>query len=150
MSYTILAWVPKLHWPSVHHAEFHSTEQRMSSVSGDRECSYDIYRVFLWSYQCANMDTGVDPQIYTSGRWLRRDKLERESRYILFDFDALCQRVVELCPRAVSIATFEKAEGFSTGSLSFHHQQCKKFRYEVTPCAGRTAQVDHQFRSRHY
>ncbi|KAL1968652.1 hypothetical protein VTN77DRAFT_1478 [Rasamsonia byssochlamydoides] len=32
-------------------------------------------------------------------------------RYIQFDFDALCQRVVELCPGAESITTYDKKEG---------------------------------------
>lgn len=53
----------------------------------------------------------LDPHAYTSGRWLRRDKLERDARYIEFDFGALCRRVIELCPGAVSIATCEKKEG---------------------------------------
>lgn len=57
------------------------------------------------------MDTGHDPHTYTSGRWLHRDKLERDSRYISFDFDALCRRTIELCPGAVSIATCDKKEG---------------------------------------
>jgi len=57
------------------------------------------------------MYTGLDPHAYTSGRWLRRDKLERDSRYITFDFDALCRRVVELCPGAASITTYDKKEG---------------------------------------
>jgi hypothetical protein len=55
--------------------------------------------------------TGPDPHSYTSGRWLHRDRLERELRYIAFDFDALCRRVIELCPRAASIATYDKKEG---------------------------------------
>lgn len=57
------------------------------------------------------MDADLDPHIYTSGRWLRRDKLERDSRYIAFDFDALCGRVIELCHGAVSIAAYDKKEG---------------------------------------
>jgi hypothetical protein len=66
---------------------------------------------FSLSYQCTTMDTGLDPHTYTSGRWLRRDKLEHNSRYIMFDFDALCRRDVELCPGAVSIVTYDKKEG---------------------------------------
>jgi hypothetical protein len=54
---------------------------------------------------------GLDPHSYTSGRWLHRDKLERDSRYIAFNFDALCRRVIELCPGAVSIAGYDKKEG---------------------------------------
>lgn len=60
---------------------------------------------------CAYTDAGLDPYSYTSGRWLRHDKLERDSRYIGFDFDALRKRVIDLCPGAVSIASCEKKEG---------------------------------------
>ncbi|OAG44962.1 hypothetical protein AYO21_00924 [Fonsecaea monophora] len=52
-----------------------------------------------------------DPYAYTSGRWLRGDELERSARHITFDFDALCQRVIELCPGAASISNCEKKEG---------------------------------------
>ncbi|KAF2489925.1 hypothetical protein BU16DRAFT_553217 [Lophium mytilinum] len=53
----------------------------------------------------------LDPYAYTSGRWLRRDKLERESRFITFDFDALCARVIECSHGAASIKSYEKKEG---------------------------------------
>ncbi|RAL09173.1 aminoglycoside phosphotransferase family protein [Aspergillus homomorphus CBS 101889] len=36
---------------------------------------------------------GIDPCSYTSGRWLRRVHSERASRYIAFDFNALCRRI---------------------------------------------------------
>jgi hypothetical protein len=36
---------------------------------------------------------GLDPYMYTSGRWLNRDELERNSRHIVFDFSALCDRL---------------------------------------------------------
>ena len=60
---------------------------------------------------CPNMPVALDPHSYTSGRWLRRDMLERDSRYIEFDFEALCTRVIELCPDAASITKYEKMEG---------------------------------------
>ncbi|KAL2817159.1 kinase-like domain-containing protein [Aspergillus granulosus] len=53
----------------------------------------------------------IKPHTYTSGRWLRRDKLETDSRYIKFSFVALCQRVVELCPGASHIKACRKIEG---------------------------------------
>lgn len=53
----------------------------------------------------------LDPYTYTSGRWLNQDQLERESRYIAFDFAALCKRVVELCPGAGGVLRYEKKEG---------------------------------------
>ncbi|KAI9036879.1 phosphotransferase family protein [Aspergillus affinis] len=52
-----------------------------------------------------------DPYRYTSGRWLNRDELERNSRYIRFDFSALCERAISLCPGATKIIECEKKEG---------------------------------------
>lgn len=52
-----------------------------------------------------------DPYCYTSGRWLRHDKLERDARYIEFDFGALCQKVLALGRDAASIADCQKIEG---------------------------------------
>ncbi|RDL34586.1 uncharacterized protein BP5553_07714 [Venustampulla echinocandica] len=54
---------------------------------------------------------GPDPYVYTSGRWLHRDQLQRTSRSIHFDFTALCAKVVELCPGAHEIASYDKKEG---------------------------------------
>ncbi len=64
-----------------------------------------------YNTHCANIDTGLDPRKHTSGRWLRRDELERNSRILNVDFDALRRRVIELCPGATSIARYEKKEG---------------------------------------
>lgn len=60
---------------------------------------------------CTNTHIGLDLRTYTSGRFLRRDKQERDARYLAFDFHALRNRVLELCPGAVSIAKYEKQEG---------------------------------------
>lgn len=51
------------------------------------------------------------PYTYTSGRWLNHDKLERDSRYIQFDFAALCKKAVELCLGAGKVIRYEKKEG---------------------------------------
>ncbi|GFF69840.1 hypothetical protein IFM47457_02487 [Aspergillus lentulus] len=59
----------------------------------------------------ANSGLGIDPHTYTSGRWLCRDNVERDSRYIRFNFEALCQRVIHLCPGADAIAACRKIEG---------------------------------------
>lgn len=53
----------------------------------------------------------VDPYTYTTGRWLNRDNLERQSRYIKFDFAALCKRTVDLCPGASRVARYENKDG---------------------------------------
>lgn len=51
-----------------------------------------------------------DPYAYSSGRWLRNDKQERDSRYTIFDFDGLCQKVVRLSG-ASAVTACEKIEG---------------------------------------
>lgn len=71
----------------------------------------NLSSAILSSASYANIQTGLDPHVYTSGRWLRNDKLERDSRHISFDFESLCKRVIALCAGAVSIATYDKREG---------------------------------------
>jgi hypothetical protein len=53
----------------------------------------------------------LNPHNYTSGRWLHNDKLQRESRFVNFDFDALCKRAVDVCSGAKRLAFYEKKEG---------------------------------------
>lgn len=72
------------------------------------------------------MSIGLDPHTYTGGRWLRRDRLECDSRYISFDFDALCRRVVELCPGARSIASYDKKEGGFNRVIIFTTDNAKR------------------------
>lgn len=52
-----------------------------------------------------------DPHAYTSGRWLHRDELERNSRYVKFDFSALQYRAISVCPGATKVVKCEKREG---------------------------------------
>lgn len=59
----------------------------------------------------------LDPYTYTSGRWLKQDKLERESRYIHFDFAAFCEKAVELCSEATRVVRYEKKKEASTDPL---------------------------------
>lgn len=54
---------------------------------------------------------GNDLYSYTGGRWLNRDELERNSRYIQFDFSALCDRAIRACPAATKVVKYEKREG---------------------------------------
>jgi len=53
----------------------------------------------------------LDPYNYTSGRWLNRDQLQRDARFVEFDFSALCKKVLQLCPGAHEIKSCEKKEG---------------------------------------
>ncbi|KAE8320056.1 kinase-like domain-containing protein [Aspergillus transmontanensis] len=71
-------------------------------------------------------DFNIDPHSYTSGRWLRHDKLQRESRYIKFDFDALCRRVLELTPEADAITACQKIEGGFNRVFIFHLNNAKR------------------------
>lgn len=45
----------------------------------------------------------IDPYLYTTGRWLHRDKLHREARSLKFDFSALCNKAVNACPGAQKV-----------------------------------------------
>lgn len=67
--------------------------------------------LFLCLILYANIVLEIKPHTYTSGRWLRRDKLEIDSRYFQFNFGALCQKIIELCPEASYIKTCRKVEG---------------------------------------
>lgn len=59
----------------------------------------------------SKMPQGPDPYVYTTGRWLHRDQLQHGARLIQFDFFALCQRVIALCPGSSSIKSYDKKEG---------------------------------------
>lgn len=59
----------------------------------------------------ADFDSVDDPHHYTGGRWLHNDQLERDSRYINFDFAALCNKAVNVCPGATKVVRYEKKEG---------------------------------------
>ena len=74
------------------------------------------------------MSTGfsLDPYNYTNGRWLRNDTQERQSRRIRFDFDALCPRVLGLCPGASSITSCEKKEGGFNRVFIFHTDNARR------------------------
>lgn len=67
--------------------------------------------ILVVRFVSANVTTELKPHTYTSGRWLRRDKLEIDSRHIQFNFGALCQKVIELCPGANRIKNCRKIEG---------------------------------------
>ena len=63
----------------------------------------------------ANKDLKApDPHLYTTGRWLYRDKLQREARHLKFDFPALCTKAVNACSGATKVIRYEKKEkGFN-------------------------------------
>lgn len=52
-----------------------------------------------------------DPYAYTSGPWLRHDKLQQASRYIEFNFEARCRKILELAPGASAITNCHKLDG---------------------------------------
>lgn len=97
-----------LNAPMTHSVDACNPHPTTSLASDDSISSSSRYNI-----HCANIDTGLDPRKYTSGRWFRRDELERNSRNLNFDFDALRYRVLELCPGATSIARYEKKGGYN-------------------------------------
>ncbi|KAK2747769.1 hypothetical protein FQN57_001799 [Myotisia sp. PD_48] len=52
-----------------------------------------------------------DPRLYTDGRWLHQDELQRKVRYIEFDFPQLCKIAISLCEAASEVTSYEKKEG---------------------------------------
>jgi hypothetical protein len=91
---------PPVHWP------------RKQSYHQFTVSKASVFTPFIRSRSNASGTTSaLDPYTYTSGRWLNQDKLERESRYIQFDFAALCKKAVELCPGAERVIRYEKKEG---------------------------------------
>jgi hypothetical protein len=52
-----------------------------------------------------------DPYHYTAGRWLKDDKIQRDARYIDFDFPGLCRRAVKTSDGASKVVEYEKIEG---------------------------------------
>lgn len=87
-----------------------SSARQMMKTTGESKKSMPA--LFLGSNVLSVEATaGSDPFNYSSGRWLRQDALERESRNVRFDFDALCRRVVALCPGANSVTSYGKKEG---------------------------------------
>lgn len=56
-------------------------------------------------------ESAIDPYHYTAGRWLSHDKLQRDARYIKFDFDALCAKAINASAGATKVVRYEKKEG---------------------------------------
>jgi hypothetical protein len=53
----------------------------------------------------------ISPHEYTTGHWLKQDRLQRDARHLDFDFAALSAKAITLCPRARSISSCTKLEG---------------------------------------
>ncbi|EER29750.1 hypothetical protein CPC735_000060 [Coccidioides posadasii C735 delta SOWgp] len=47
---------------------------------------------------------------YTASQWLHLDKPQRDARYIEFNVDRLCEKVLSLCPSGTSIESCQKLE----------------------------------------
>ncbi|GBF62305.1 altered inheritance of mitochondria protein 9 [Trichophyton mentagrophytes] len=52
-----------------------------------------------------------DPFLYTTGRWLNQDELQRQSRSLKFNFSLLCETVAKIYPGASKVDSYEKKEG---------------------------------------
>ena len=94
-----------------HLRQMQSTPNGEGMPIGGCKCADLTESYAVMNELCPYTLLALDPRSYTAGRWLRCDKLHRESRYIEFDFHALCKRAIGLCPGAASIASHEKNEG---------------------------------------
>lgn len=52
-----------------------------------------------------------DPYSYTDGHWLHQDELQRNARYVSFDFSRLCDVAVGLSEGASHVVSYEKKAG---------------------------------------
>jgi hypothetical protein len=78
-------------------------ESKRHYTSDDREQS---------SAMCIKTNlSGLNPHVYTSGRWLRHDDQHQESRHVDFDFPALLRKAVEASPGARRVDKYDKIEG---------------------------------------
>jgi hypothetical protein len=94
--------------PNIQSFSFHAAHSSKSPTSPVCQISPRRALSFL------KMQDGPDPLVFTSGHWLHRDAQQRDARTLDFDFNALCKKVVELCPGSRQVDTFEKAEsGFN-------------------------------------
>jgi hypothetical protein len=69
-------------------------------------------------YSTDTRNPAIDSYVYTTGRWLKYDKLQRDARYVKFDFEALCTRAVNVCKGATRVVRYEKKKVASTESSS--------------------------------
>ncbi|KAE8383408.1 hypothetical protein BDV26DRAFT_277328 [Aspergillus bertholletiae] len=69
--------------------------------------AYKLNRYLIYSNKFINFD----PHSYSNGRWLRQNRSQRAARHIEFDFDALCQKVIDVSPGADTITNCKKLEG---------------------------------------
>lgn len=78
-----------------------------------------------------------DPYAYTSGRWLKDDKQQHDARYIKFDFDRLCQKVIGLSPDADRVVDCKKLEGGDNRTFIFSLDNGKRLVARLRfPCSG--------------
>lgn len=73
-----------------------------------QDCEYYLHAT---KGHANTINKATDPHIYTTGRWLNRDKLQCEARYVKFDFAALCKKAVHTCSGATKVIRYEKKEG---------------------------------------
>lgn len=58
--------------------------------------------------------TNTDPRVFSGGQWLKNYEAQCSACYIEFDFNSLCNKVIQNCPGASSTAHREKKEGGSS------------------------------------
>lgn len=99
--------LPPVHVPRSRMMYSKSKAPFLEDITGSLSVTHTAHEII----KITDDNTAFDPHNYTSGRWLRHDQNERDMRYIRFDFNALCNRVLKLCPDHDRISNCQKIEG---------------------------------------
>lgn len=64
-----------------------------------------------WRSISNNVRPEADLYAYIGGKWLHENEKQVNARHIAFNFDALCQKAIHLCPGAREVIAIEKTDG---------------------------------------
>jgi hypothetical protein len=99
-----------------------------------------------FGFPSMNSQAGSDHFGHFSVKWLHNDKECQLVRHISFDFDALCRRVVDICPGAGLILTYGKKKGGSNRALIFTTDNSKIDGGKIAIRQRRTSSASHSIR----
>ena len=104
------------------HRYFHRTLSYVRSSRCNLHDMAECGKLFITSLSLPTLmlkDTHAQLFRYTSGRWLRSDRRQRDHRTVEFNHDALCRRILQIFTDASSIRFLGKKEGGFSKVLLF-------------------------------